>query len=84
MAEVYFRLHYEHDDIASASGSAWIVPVRWGSAPGRPMELSHDCGSPGELERVIDTMIADLKAIRRKAPAVFAAGRERRMRERGQ
>lgn len=56
----YFKLHYDPDDAGNVVGSAWIVPSRYGSAPGRPVELSHDCGSAAELNNVIDQMIANL------------------------
>jgi len=75
----FLELHYEQDHPGSVNGAIWIVPARYrSSGSDRPVQLSYDCGSAGELDRVINDMIADLEEIRREAPTVFARASARR------
>lgn len=75
----FLELHYEQDHPGSVDGAIWIVPARYrSSGSDRPVQLSYDCGSAGELDRVINDMIADLEEIRREAPTVFARASARR------
>jgi hypothetical protein len=65
--QVYFELSHE-DTIHSSNGSNHIVPIQWttlSGSDGTP-QLSHDCGTFGELNHVIDDMISDLEKQRRR------------------
>jgi hypothetical protein len=65
--QVYFELSHE-DTIHSSNGSNHIVPIQWttlSGSDGTP-QLSHDCGTFGELNHVIDDMISDLEKLRKK------------------
>jgi len=64
MGGIYLQLAFEPHDIHSKLGSARIKAGA--------IELSHDCGSLGELEAVIDRVEADLKLARSKGKAKFA------------
>ena len=66
--QVYFDIVYR-DNGWSNFGSTWIVPANYYSSNKNiaPVILSHDCGSSGEINHVIDWMIDDLEALRRKA-----------------
>jgi hypothetical protein len=65
MAQTYLQLKFKKDDPASLAGSAWIM------LGGH--ELSQDCGSIGELERVVATVRADLDGILASARVKFGA-----------
>jgi hypothetical protein len=69
----YFDFHHE-DTIHSSNGSNHIVVVHWGrSSNDSAPQLSHDCGTFGELNRVVDDMIAELEKLRKKARKHFVA-----------
>ncbi len=70
--QVYFDLIHR-DSGYSSSGSNYIVPTQWTteSGPDNTPQLSHDCATFGELNHVIDDMIADLKLLRQKARQHF-------------
>jgi hypothetical protein len=65
-----FNFRTEPNDIASASGSVWVMCGK--------TELTHDCGSERELEAAIDDLIAQLQALRSEAPRIFALNRKSR------
>jgi hypothetical protein len=71
--QVYFELSHQ-DTVHSSNGSNHIVPTQWTtcSGPDNTPQLSHDCGTFGELNHVIDDMIADLETLRQKAKKHFA------------
>jgi hypothetical protein len=70
--QVYFDIVHR-DDRWSPYGSTWIVPALYYSSIPTvgPVLLSHDCGSFSEMECVINGMIYDLDALRRKAKKHF-------------
>lgn len=63
MAGTYLQLRFSDEDVSSRLG---VARVMVGS-----IELSHDCGTFGELEKVLDHVQVDLDAIRRQARARF-------------
>ena len=70
--QVYFNLLHK-DTKASAFGETYIVPNAYLSTTlndPTPL-LSHDCTSHAELERVIDSMIADLTKLKKKSKVHF-------------
>ena len=68
---VYFDLKYE-DTIHSSNGSNHIVVKGWTTSDRDSiLQLSHDCGTFGEMNHAIDAMIADLEAVRKKAKKHF-------------
>ena len=68
------RLLFQCDDPASTSGSAWIA-VNHQFGPDNVPVISHDCGGPIELERVIRDLKAELDEILGQAKVKFAAKR---------
>jgi hypothetical protein len=66
-----FALVFEGDHVGSSMGSAW-VGVNPQEHRGKPV-ITHDCGSPAELERAIGDLKAELDDILRKARSKFAA-----------
>jgi hypothetical protein len=70
--QVYFDLLFI-DDYNSLFGSTYIIPTHYGyTTEDHTPRLSHDCGSCGEINYVIDLMIDDLKRLRLRAKKHFA------------
>jgi hypothetical protein len=71
--QTYFEIVHRDTD-HSSNGSNHIVPIQWTteSGPDNTPQLSQDCATFGELNHVIDGMIADLEALREKAKKHFA------------
>jgi len=68
---LYFDLKYQ-DTIHSSNGSNHIVLTHWTTSDHDPApQVSQDCGTFGEMNHVIDAMIADLEAVRKKAMKHF-------------
>jgi len=61
-------LKYDRNNLQSMSGSAWIMMGAH--------EVSQDCGTPGELDRAIDRLQADLELIRKQGHLKFATTRK--------
>ncbi|MDI4656576.1 hypothetical protein [Xanthobacter autotrophicus] len=70
-----FELIFDGDDIASSRGSAWIG-VRAQTHAGR-LVITHDCGSPAELESAVRDLKAELDNLVERSRAKF----ERNLRE---
>jgi hypothetical protein len=76
MKNVYFNFAYDPNHIGSARGAAWVTYSSLYD-PTNLLVLSHDCGSPLELEAVLKRMHSDLDNIQRRANRRFAsAGRQ--------
>ena len=69
----HLTLKYERDDLRSPGGSARVMIGAH--------EVSRDCGTIGDLERVLDRLHADLETIRKQARLGFAATRKAQVAE---
>ena len=73
-----FVLVFKEDDVASAMGSAWVgVDYQVGGPENKPV-VTHDCGTPGELEATIEGLKRELDHILAKAKVKFAANMKRK------
>lgn len=61
MSGVYFGLRFDAGHVASARGSVWVTFKL--SAIHKSVDISHDCGSIGELRSVVSQMHRDLEKI---------------------
>lgn len=58
-----FRFDYDPDSILSAQGAAYIKVG--------DIELTHDCGSPVEMDKAIDGLIAELQGLKKTSRRAF-------------
>jgi len=58
-----FRFDYDPDSILSARGAAYIKVGN--------IELTHGCGSPVEMDKAIDDLIAELQGLRKTSRKAF-------------
>jgi hypothetical protein len=64
----HLTLKYERNDLRSVSGSARVMMGGH--------DVSQECGTIFELERVIDELHADLETIRKQGRLKFSATRK--------
>ncbi len=69
----HLTLTFERNDLRNPCGSARVMIG--------PHDASRDCGTIGELERVLDRLHADLETIRKQARLGFAATRKAQVAE---
>lgn len=75
-----FKLKFSPKSIFAAMGSAFVV---YEDVFGNTLEMTHDCGSPAELEHAIKQMHRELDDVLKLAKKKFADAWKARMKERG-